>query len=66
MSFLLLAFAFYYWWRGQQIKEKAFQAVMTRCYELDLELLDSNIALVKQGFSKDKNGRKHWLRHYQF
>lgn len=62
----MLALLVYYWWRSQQIKDKAYQAVLTRCYQLDVELLDSNIALVKQGLIKDKNNRWHWQRDYQF
>jgi len=63
---LIIGVGVYYWWRSQQIKEKAYQAALTRCYEADVELLDGSVALIKQGFSKDKNGRKHWLRVYQF
>lgn len=63
---LLAGLLIYYWWRSQQIKDKAYQAVLTRCYKLDVELLDGTIALTKQKLTKDKNGRWHWLRHYQF
>ncbi len=63
---LILALIIYFWWRGQQIKDKAYQAVLTRCYESDLELLDGSIALTKQGPGKDKRGNWHWFRDYQF
>ncbi len=65
--FLLAGGVFvFYWWRSQQIKDKAYQAVLTHCYKADLELLDGNIALAKQGFERDKNGKLHWLRYFQF
>ena len=62
----LLSLIIFYWWRSQQIKEKAYDAVLKRCYELDVELLDGTIALSKQGLEKDKNGRWHWIRSSQF
>lgn len=56
----------YVWWRSQQIKDKAYQAVLSRCYESDVELLDGSIALIKQGPTKDKLGNWHWFRYFQF
>ena len=58
--------AIYYWWRSQQIKEKAYQKVLTECYRADVELLDGSIALIKQGPAKDLSGRLRWFRTYQF
>ncbi|WP_144392991.1 DUF3301 domain-containing protein [Pleionea sediminis] len=63
---LVLSLLGYLWWRGQQIKDKAYQAVLTRCYKSDLELLDGTIALQKQRLQKDKNGVWRWFRDYQF
>ncbi|NVJ49886.1 MAG: DUF3301 domain-containing protein [Gammaproteobacteria bacterium] len=66
LTLLIVAWLLYFWWRGQRIKERAYQAVLKRCYELDVELLDSNIALLKQGFKRDTNGRLYWQHKFQF
>lgn len=63
---LLAGVAIYYWWRSQQIKDKAYQTALTECYRADVELLDGSVALLKQGPEKDAAGKLRWFRTYQF
>ncbi|MCO7224464.1 DUF3301 domain-containing protein [Pleionea sp. CnH1-48] len=63
---LFLGVLIYYWWRSQQIKEKAYEECLKHCYKADVELLDGTIALSRQWFAKDANDKMRWFRKYEF
>lgn len=54
------------WWNGQKVKEIALQAVRRYCKEMELQLLDENIALRAVWFKRDAQGRLSIWRRYHF
>ena len=62
----LTAVACLLWWRGQQAKERALRHVRRYCEELDIQLLDDNIALRAVWLKRDASGRLSFWRRYHF
>jgi len=58
--------AFLYWQSSQKIKEIAWNATKNRCDELELQMLDGYIALVKVSLGKNNLNKRQLMRHYQF
>lgn len=63
---LLFTAAFLYWQSSQKIKEIAWRATKRRCDELELQMLDGYIAMMKLSLGKDGLGKWQLIRYYQF
>ncbi|MDC9729455.1 MAG: DUF3301 domain-containing protein [Methyloprofundus sp.] len=62
----LMTVAFLYWQSSQKIKEIAWRATKRHCDELELQMLDGYIALIKLTLGKNAAGNWQWVRRYQF
>jgi hypothetical protein len=51
---------------SQKIKEIAWRATKRRCDELELQMLDGYIAMVKLRLGKNSFGKWQLIRYYQF
>jgi len=63
---MLLAAAGAWLWHNHGLRERALERVKQHCKNLDIELLDENVALKKIGFFADANGNKRLARVYTF
>ena len=63
---LLFTIAFLYWQSAQKIKEIAWRATKRRCDELEVQMLDGYIALIKLRLGKSDLGKWQLIRHFQF
>ena len=63
---MLLATGAAWLWHNHGLRERALARVKQHCKNLDIELLDENVALKKIGFIADANGRKRLARVYNF
>jgi hypothetical protein len=66
IGIILVTVAFLYWQSAQKIKEIAWRATKMRCDELELQMLDGYIALIKLTLGKNNFGKWQLIRHYQF
>lgn len=62
----LTALACWFWWQGQKAKERALRRVRRQCDELDIQLLDDNIALRAVWLKRNAAGRLCFWRRYHF
>ena len=53
-------------WHNHGLRERALERVKQHCKNLDIELLDENVALKKIGLIPDANGHKRLARVYNF
>ena len=63
---MLLATGAAWLWHNHGLRERALERVKRHCSNLDIELLDGNVALKKIGLVKDANGRRRLARVYNF
>ncbi|TWR89789.1 DUF3301 domain-containing protein [Pseudomonas saxonica] len=63
---MLLAAGAAWLWHNHGLRERALARVKQHCKNLDIELLDENVALKKIGFIADAHGRKRLARVYNF
>ena len=63
---MLLATGAAWVWHNHGLREKALERVKQHCKNLDIELLDENVALKKIGLIPDANGHKRLARVYNF
>lgn len=64
--FLLLAAVAAWLWHGHGIRERALQRVKQHCKQVDIELLDGNVAFQRLGIVRDARGRRRLSRIYGF
>ncbi|MBP3365131.1 MAG: DUF3301 domain-containing protein [Pseudomonas sp.] len=63
---MLLAAGAAWLWHNHGLRERAPERVKQHCKNLDIELLDENVALKKIGLIPDANGHKRLARVYNF
>ena len=63
---MLLAAGAAWLWHNHGLRERALERVKQHCKNLDIELLDENVALKKIGRIPDANGHKRLARVYNF
>ncbi|MBP3935140.1 MAG: DUF3301 domain-containing protein [Pseudomonas sp.] len=63
---MLLAAGAAWLWHNHGLRERALERVKQHCKNLDIELLDENVALKKIGLIPDANGHKCLARVYNF
>ena len=63
---MLLATGAAWLWHNHGLRERALERVKQHCKNLDIELLDENVALKKIGLIADANGHKRLARVYNF
>ena len=63
---MLLATGAAWLWHNHGLRERALERVKQHCKNLDIELLDENVALKKIGLIPDANGHKRLARLYNF
>ena len=63
---MLLATGAAWLWHNHGLRERALERVKQHCKNLDIELLDENVALKKIGLIPDANGHKRLARVYNF
>jgi len=63
---MLLATACAWLWHNHGLREKALARVKQHCANLDLELLDENVAFKRLAFLRDAQGHKRLARVYDF
>ena len=63
---MLLAAGAAWLWHNHGLRERALERVKQHCKNLDIELLDENVALKKIGLIPDANGHKRLARLYNF
>ena len=63
---MLLAAGAAWLWHNHGLRERALERVKQHCENLDIELLDENVALKKIGLIPDANGHKRLARVYNF
>ena len=63
---MLLAAGAAWLWHNNGLRERALERVKQHCKNLDIELLDENVALKKIGLIPDANGHKRLARVYNF
>ena len=63
---MLLAAGAAWLWHNHGMRERALERVKQHCKNLDIELLDENVALKKIGLIPDANGHKRLARVYNF
>ncbi len=63
---MLLAAGAAWLWHNHGLRERALERVKQHCKNLDIELLDENVALKKIGLIPDANGHKRLARVYNF
>ena len=63
---MLLAAGAAWLWHTHGLRERALERVKQHCKNLDIELLDENVALKKIGLIPDANGHKRLARVYNF
>lgn len=67
MLLLMLFAACCAWlWRGFGIREQALQRARQHCAQLDVELLDGNVAFQGFAWRRDGRGRRRLSRRYAF
>lgn len=67
LTLLLLCAAIAAWfWRGHGIRERALALVKRHCAQLDIELLDGNVALRRLALLRDARGNRRLARLYDF
>jgi len=64
--FLLLATAAAWLWHAHGIRERALLAVRRHCRQLDVELLDGNVAFKRLTLLRDGGGHRRLARVYDF
>ena len=62
----LLSLGYWYWQQAQYCKALALRATKSRCYTLELLMLDDYVALTRLGLKKDVSGRWRVYRCYAF
>lgn len=63
---LIVACAGAWFWHNHGLREKALAKVRSHCNQLDLDLLDDNVAFKRFAFVRDAKGRKRFARIYGF
>ena len=63
---MLLAAGAAWLWHNHGLRERALERVKQHCKNLDIELLDENVALKKIGLIPDANGHNRLARVYNF
>ena len=63
---MLLAAGAAWLWHNHGLRERALERVKQHCKNLDIELLDENVALKKIGLIPDANGNKRLAHVYNF
>ena len=54
------------WWNAQGAKQRALESTRAYCKRMDLQLLDDVVALRGFWFKRDRGGRLHLWRSYNF
>lgn len=62
----LLIIAYLYWSSAQRIKSIALKATRQHCLDMDVQMLDDYIALNDLKLRRDKTGKMHLCRLFQF
>lgn len=62
----ILCIAAWIWWWDRGIKQTAFLKCKQYCEDLDVQLLDDNIQIMKIGLEKNDQGQWQLLRVFQF
>lgn len=55
-----------HWWRSRDAKAYALMYAAQRCQQLDLQLLDQSIVLLKIRLQRSDSGWLQWRREYGF
>lgn len=55
-----------HWWRSRDAKAYALMYAAQRCQQLDLQLLDQSIVLLKIRLQRSDSGWLQWRRDYGF
>ena len=63
---LLIAGVILFWYRGLAVRERALAAVRRHCDEMNLQLLDQNVALRSLWIGRNAEGRLALRRRYNF
>lgn len=66
LLFMLLASVAGWFWHGHGVRERALARVRQHCKQLDIELLDGNVAFRGYARHPDAKGRKRFARRYTF
>ena len=62
----LLSLPVIYWYRSQPIRDLALKTAISRCEELNLQLLDNSVFQRRLWFKRDKRGQLSLWRSYHF
>ncbi|WP_027160323.1 DUF3301 domain-containing protein [Methylobacter luteus] len=62
----LLIIAYLYWFSAQQVKSIALKATKQHCLDMNVQMLDDYIALNGLWLKRDKIGKIHFWRSFQF
>ena len=63
---LLFTAGFLYWQSSQKVREIALAATRRHCRDLELQMLDGYIAFHALSLKRDRRGKLHIARGYQF
>lgn len=63
---LLGAATLAFWYDSLGAREQALSACRRACEQLDVQLLDQTVAVVRLGWGRDGHGRLRWRRGYRF
>lgn len=63
---LLFTAGFLYWQSTQKVKEIALAATIRHCHDMELQMLDGYIAFNMLSLKRDRAGKIHISRCYQF
>ncbi|UFH49342.1 DUF3301 domain-containing protein [Pseudomonas sp. KNUC1026] len=66
MVLLLFLAAGGWLWHNHGLREKALAKVKAHCAQLELELLDENVAFKRFAFVRDAKGQRRFARLYSF
>lgn len=62
----LLALGAWYFWAGMAAKEQVRRAAAAHCRQLEVQLLDDTVALVRTRLKRDNRGQVRLQRNYEF
>jgi len=66
LSLVILGIVGWFWFDALRTQEAAKTICRQICRELDLQMLDDTVALVKTRLKRNKYGRLQWQRTYSF
>ncbi|GAA0205127.1 hypothetical protein GCM10009123_10780 [Kangiella japonica] len=65
-TILLISLVVGIWVYNRRIQENAYKAAQKACEDASVQNLDGYVALKKVYFDKDSDGKRQFLRRYQF